>query len=729
MLADLSAGLVLVFVAIPLCLGIALASGAPLAAGLVSGVIGGVLVGALSGSHTSVSGPAAGLTAIVGAQITALGSFEGFLTAVVGAGLLQIGLGLAQGGFLSSFFPTSVIKGLLAAIGLILVFKQIPHLLGHDADAEGDMSFSQLDEQNTFSELLASLVDVHPGAMVIGLVSLAFLFAWDRSRLQHSVVPAPLLVVVGGVALAMFLESLGAPWRIEDSHLVQVPLPTELAASIRFPRLDWAILSDLAVYRGALLIAVVASLETLLNLEAIDKLDPERRHSPPNRELLAQGTGNIVSAFLGGLPVTSVVIRSSVNINAGGRTKLATIVHGLLLLLCVVALPDALNRIPLAALAAILIATGIRLCSPAIVRQMWNEGRNQFLPFALTVIAILFTDLLVGILFGLAVAAAFILHSNFRRPIHQIIEHHIGGDVLRIELANQVSFLNRAALMETLASVPPGTQLMIDARHTDYIDPDILDLLDDFRTETAPAHRIRLSLVGFKDRYPITDQVEHVDFTSREVQSSLTPARVLELFKIGNARFASGQRLTRDLPRQVDATAAAQYPMAVVLSCIDSRNPVELLFDLGIGDAFGIRIAGNVAKAKVLGSMEYACGVAGAKLVLVMGHTGCGAVKAAVDLFGGSKGVAQATGLDNLPALIDEIQLSIVPGAKPKFPTPEQHAAYVDEVATHNVKHTIGVIRRDSRTLRELERAQRIAIVGALYDIRTGRVAFLDDAA
>ena len=385
-------------------------------------------------------------------------------------------------------------------------------------------------------------------------------------------------------------------------------------------------------------------------------------------------------------------------------------------------------------IAATLAGVESVLCVSALIHalneDMWPH-LNQFVPFIVTVAAIVFTDLLAGILIGLLTSLGFILHSNFRRPLLRFIERHVSGEVLRIEFSNQVSFLNRAVLEQALDSVPHNGHVVLDARNTDYIDPDILDLIDDFRKQTAPARNLKVSLVGFKDRYVMEDQIQYVDVTTREVQSQLTPERVLQFLKEGNQRFVTGQRLTRDLARQVDATSAGQYPMAVVLSCIDSRSPVELIFDMGLGDAFVIRIAGNVAKEKVLGSMEFACAVAGARLVLVMGHTNCGAVKASVELFETGNTAAKATGCEHLDALVIEIQKSIVPGTKPHgdWVTPETKLAFVDDVAKRNVSRTIEYIRSASRTLRELEAAGKVAIVGSMYDIKTGRVTFLDEPA
>ncbi|MEK6262449.1 MAG: SulP family inorganic anion transporter, partial [Planctomycetota bacterium] len=394
---------------------------------------------------------------------------------------------------------------------------------------------------------------------------------------------------------------------------------------------DFSQWANPAIYTAGVTIALVASLETLLNLEAVDRLDPQQRTSPPSHELFAQGVGNVVVGLIGGIPITSVIVRSSVNISAGGQTKLAAIFHGVLMLICVMFLPVWLNLIPLSCLAAILLVTGIKLASPALVRQMWSEGRYQFIPFAVTVVSIVLTDLLIGLLIGMAISLSFILHSNLRRPLRRIVEKHLGGDVIHLELANQVSFLNRAVLDKALNDVPRGGHVLLDARQTVYIDPDVLSLIHDFKDRTGPARSVKVSLLGFRQRYQLDDEIHYVDYSNRTLQDRLTPEQVLRIFKDGNERFRTGQRLTRDLGRQINATADAQYPLAVVLSCIDSRTPTEMIFDLGLGDIFSVRIAGNITSAKVLGSLEYSCAVAGAKLILVMGHTQCGAVTTAVN--------------------------------------------------------------------------------------------------
>ena len=731
---DLVAGLVVFLVALPLCLGVALASNAPPISGLIAGILGGIVVGILSGSHTSVSGPAAGLTAVVAVQIANLGSFEAFLVAVILAGALQVILGIARAGFIASFIPVSVIKGLLAAIGVILILKQIPHLVGFDADPMGDKAFLQPDGENTFTELLRSLSFVHPGAMLIGLLSIATIVAWDKIKfLKKLPVPAPLVVVILGVAVSQFFKSIGGMWLVEPSHLVAVPVtggPVEfMQTALIFPK--WETLGNSAVYFSAFTIAIVASIETLLNIEAVDKIDPKQRLTPPNRELVSQGLGNMLAGLIGGLPMTSVIVRSSVNIGAKAETKISAIFHGVLLLGCVVFMPGILNMIPLSALAAILLMTGLKLASPKLIKQMWGEGKKQFLPFIITVLAIVFTDLLIGVLIGLAVAIGFVLHNNARRPLRRIMEKHATGDVMHIILANQVSFLSRASLEDVLRDTPRGGHVLLDAENTDYIDPDVLDLITDFRDTASKALDITLSLKGFRDKYvQIEDNIQFVDFSSRELQLELTPERVLKIFRDGNERFVFGQRLTRDLGRQVLATSSGQFPMAVVLSCIDSRAPAEIVFDLGLGDIFSARVAGNIARNKVLGSMEYACAVAGAKMILVMGHTSCGAVNAAVDLLAANKLASEATGCVNLDGLIEEIQLSIDPTT---LKTPEawkdgEKAAYANEVSRANVLRTMKVIRERSSTLDKLVLEGKIVIVGCLYDISTGKVDFFQSS-
>lgn len=727
---DAISGTVVFLVALPLCLGIALASGAPLMSGLISGVVGGIVIGSLSGSHVSVAGPAAGLAAIVLAQIATLGSFEAFLLAVLIAGGIQIVFGALRAGMLAKFFPTNVIRGLLAAIGVLLILKQIPHLVGYDSDFEGDSSFQQPDGENTFSALLHAMRAILPGAALVGFAALAVLIVWEKTKLKKTIVPGPLVAVLVGTGISELLRSTGSDWTIAASHLVSTPVLGQNGVGwgdlIRTP--DFSRILDPAIYVAAITLAIVASLETLLNLEATDKLDPQKRESPPNRELFAQGVGNIVAGFIGGLPMTSVIVRSSVNANAGSRTRMSAIFHGILLLVAVLLLPTVINRIPLAALAAVLVFTGFKLASPAVFKSMWSQGKSQFVPFVITVAAIVGTDLLKGVIIGMAASAGYILWRHRKTGIRIIHEEHVSGIVTRIELVGQATFLNQPALLAVLDNAKKGDHFMIDARMADHVDADIIALLREYTHEVAPARGYNISLVGFKDRYPLEDKVMYIDVSTREVQASLTPARVLQLLKEGNERFVSGRRLNRDLVRQVNETADGQAPMAAVLSCIDSRAPAELLFDMGIGDIFSARLAGNVASRKAVGSLEFACKIAGAKLILVLGHTRCGAVKAACDFSAQGIDAVDATGLTHLGSITATVAEAIQMETRTQTDRTCANQEFVDRVAAINVRNTMRWIEQNSPTLAQMLVTGEIAIVGAMYDVKTGRVEFLDAA-
>ncbi len=734
--SDLKSGLVVFLVALPLCLGIAQGSGegVPLMAGILAGIVGGLVVGILSGSHTSVSGPAAGLTAVVAHQLSILGSFEAFLLAVVLSGILQLVLGFCKAGSLAAFFPSSVIKGLLSAIGVILILKQIPHLVGDDKDYEGDSAFLQPDDRNTFTELQAVLEgEWHYGALIIGLCSIGVLLMWDRVKiLKNSLLPGPVIVVVLGVLLNLLFKHFGGPVIQAKEHLVEIPVLESLSqidGLLTYP--DFSQLGNSAIYVAAITIAIVASLETLLNLQAVDKLDTHGRVSPPSRELLAQGAGNIVSGLIGGLPVTSVVIRGSVNVNSGSRTKLSAVFHGLLLMICVALMPQYLNMIPLSALAAILIVTGFKLASPALFKQMASEGRYQFIPFIVTLVSIVRTDLLTGILIGLGVSVIFILSSNLRRPVKRTLETHLDGELMVIELSNQVTFLNRAAIDHALEEVTSGTHLMIDATETDYIDPDVLSLIRDYQSTRGPARGVDVSLRGFRQEYKLEGGIRFIDYSTRELQDKLSPQQALAILKEGNRRFRTGNLLTRDFSSQVGGTAQGQNPFAAVLSCIDSRVPVELVLDLGIGDIFSVRVAGNVPGPTTLGSLEYAVAVSGVKLVLVMGHTRCGAVSATVDLLCAQKTAKEMTGCDHLHSIVDHIAPSLDKDRCLLLnnPSQEQSDELINDVVRKNVRRTVERITEQSAVIRENMEAGKVMVIGAIYDVTTGDIEFFDDEA
>ncbi|MFT6149260.1 MAG: MFS superfamily sulfate permease-like transporter [Saprospiraceae bacterium] len=501
---DLPASLVVFLVAVPLCLGIALASGAPLFSGIIAGIIGGIVVGSLSGSPLGVSGPAAGLAVIVLTAINEMGGlagggFEIFLLSVVLAGVIQLILGYARAGIIGYYFPSSVIKGMLAGIGVIIILKQIPHAFGYDENPEGEIAFLQPDGQNTFSELVHMMNFISPAAIIITLVSLAILILWEQPFMKKQsfskLIQGPLIVVVFGILFNVFTQ--GTSLAISAEHLVAIPIATSFYEITNlFSTPDFSAITNPMVYTTAITIAIVASLETLLCVEATDKLDPYKRITPTNQELKAQGIGNIISGLVGGLPITQVIVRSSANIQSGGRTKMVAIFHGFLLLISALLIPFVLNLIPLASLAAILLVVGFKLAKPVLFKQMYKLGWTQFIPFAVTILGIVFTDLLIGICLGLVVAVFYILLNNFKRPFYFEPENHLNDDEIRIELSEEVTFLNKAAILNTLKQLPENSKVIIDASRTETIDHDVIEILEDFK-QNAAYKKIELKFHNF----------------------------------------------------------------------------------------------------------------------------------------------------------------------------------------------------------------------------------------
>lgn len=497
---DLPAAVVVFLVATPLCLGIALASGAPLFSGIIAGVVGGLVVGAASGSALGVSGPAAGLAVIVLGAITTLGAWETFLLAVVLAGVIQVALGFARAGIIGYYFPSSVIKGMLTGIGLTIILKQLPHAVGYDADPEGSLAFAQAGGENTLSALGQMLGFIQPGALAVAMVSLVVLVLWEQpviKRMKASLwIQGPLVAVALGILLNEVFKAVAPSMAIASTHLVQIPVSEGVRGFLSlFTLPDFSQLTNPAVYTTAITLAVVASIETLLCVEATDRLDPMKRVTPTDRELKAQGLGNIVSGLIGGLPITQVIVRSSANIQSGGRTKLSAILHGVLLLAAVVAAPALLNLIPLATLAAILLVVGYKLAKPSLFAAMYQLGPYQFIPFVITVVGILVTDLLVGIGLGMAVAVFFILLTNYRNPYFVDARPHKPGEAVRLSLSEDVSFLNRATIMRTLNAIPPGTRVEIDATRSVNIDYDVYEILRGFE-QRAKLVNIDLTIRG-----------------------------------------------------------------------------------------------------------------------------------------------------------------------------------------------------------------------------------------
>jgi len=513
--SDLPAGIVVFLVAVPLCLGIALASGAPFFSGMIAGIIGGIMIGFMSNSHLSVSGPAAGLAAVVLASITKLGAFETFLLAVFLAGAIQLLLGFLKAGAIANYFPSSVIKGMLTAIGVIIILKQIPHAFGYDKDGEGDLKFLQMDGENTFSGLVNAISKIDLGATLICLISLAILILWERPffKKKLKLLPGGLVAVITAVVLNELFVSSGNSMGLTGDHLVNVPVAgsfSEFLGFFTFP--DFSQLANPQVYVVALTIAAVASIETLLCIEAVDKLDPDKRTTSPNRELVAQGVGNMASGLIGGLPITSVIVRSSANVNAQAKSKMSTLIHGLLILICVTLIPVILNKIPLASLAAILLMTGYKLCNIALFKKMFAIGKYQWVPFVVTVVAIVFTDLLMGVGIGLGVSTLALLYGNYKNSYFFHKEKHKVGESILIHLSEEVSFLNKASIKLTLEHLPENSTVIIDAYDSQYIDHDVLELIRDFKDVQAPLKKITCKTVGFKDKYNIanTDNVQSI---------------------------------------------------------------------------------------------------------------------------------------------------------------------------------------------------------------------------
>lgn len=627
---DLPASVVVFFVALPLCLGIALASGAPLFSGIIAGIVGGIVVGAASGSPLGVSGPAAGLSIVVLGYLSTLGGDWGaFLLAVVLTGVIQVIGGFCRLGSIARYFPESVIKGMLTGIGLIIILKQIPHAVGYNKEFHNDFTFENLDSANTFFEFSYIFQHLTLNAVIIAAVSMLILIVWDailapKHRFLKAI-PSPLIAVVSGIILASFLE-------LHETQIVKIPVTTSLSEFVgQFYTPDFSQITNPVIYSMALVMAIIASLETLLCVEAADKLDPQKRVTPTNRELKAQGLGNIVSGLIGGLPITQVVARSSANVSFGAKSKLSTISHGFLLLISAITIPGLLNMIPLATLACVLLMVGYKLAKPAIFKDMYQQGSENFLPFIATILGMLYFDLLKGVGIGMAFATYFILRNNYHsRNVLQNSEH------------------------------------------------------------------------------------QEVSALTREVRDSLSPAKAVRLLKEGNQRFVNNLKLNRNLLQQINETSEEQHPFAFILSCIDSRTSAELIFDQGLGDIFSCRIAGNVLNDDILGSMEFACKIAGAKLIMVLGHSECGAIK----------GACENVEMGKLTGLLRKIKPAAKAAKLIKSNQKFHELGFVDQVTALNVERVVKQITKESKIIHDLHQKNKIAIISGMYNVATGVVDF-----
>jgi len=622
--SDFPAGIGVFFVALPLCLGIALASNTPIFSGIIAGIVGGILVGIFSKSQIGVSGPAAGLVTVTISYLAELNnSWPAFLTAIVLAGIIQFIFGLLKFGKIAYFFPSSVIKGMLTGIGLIIILKQIPHALGYDANFKEDFGYETIESAGFIAEISNSLNCLTPIVVIITTISMFILIFWEvvlaKKHKIFTLIQGPLVVVLFGILTYNFLPNL-----LNENQVVQIPVASNIKEFFQqFTMPDFEQLKNTKIYFIALAIALIASVETLLCVDATDKIDPLRRNTPTNRELKSQGIGNIISGLIGGLPITQVIVRSSANVSFGGKTKMSTIFHGLLLLVSAIAIPKILNMIPLSSLACILILVGFKLAKPSGFKQMYKLGADQFLPFIATIIVMIVADLLKGVAVGFLIS---IYYRNFH-----------------------IKKLN----------------------------------------------------------------VEDARINAKKRQKELSPKDIILLLKEGNKRFVTNLKNSHNLLQQVNETSGSQYPFAFILSCIDSRTSAELIFDQGLGEIFSCRIAGNILNEDILGSMEFACKIAGAKLIMVLGHKECGAIN----------GACKNVEMGYLTNLLLKIRPAVL-FEKENINKPENEKDFVNNVAETNVRLTMDQITKQSSILAEMEKSGEIAIIGGMYDVGSGVVKF-----
>lgn len=626
---DIPAGIVVFLVALPLCLGIALASGAPLISGLISGIIGGVVIGYFSKSGTSVSGPAASVSAVVLIAIEDLNSFQLFLGALIIAGVIQVILGIVKAGILADYMPTSIIKGLLAGIGVILILSQLPYTIGYELEKSKILNYSEDYISNTLGLISEFFSAFTIGAVVISIISLGILIYWDKTPLKNfKLIPPALVVVILGVLLNQLFKYVVPSLYLDGIHLVNIPKVDSIRSFFTFP--DFSGYNDPKVWTTAFTIAIIASISTLLNIEATDNIDKLKRRTPPNRELIAQGIGNTLSGLLGGIAITSVIVRSSVNIEAGAQTKLSTIIHGFLLLLSVLFLSSVINLIPLASLAAILLVVGYKLASISVFKSLYKRGWNQFLPFVLTVVFIVATDVLTGVLIGSGLSVFFLLRSNYYNPFYIENIKYVQDEVIKLELSNEVSFFNKASIKNTLWSVPDNSKVLIDATYTSYIDPDIIDILNDFQNTVAIDHNIIVNIIGLKDNYVLGEEIDFYKKTKAEIKAKTTPIEILEYLKEGSTTYASRNLMSRKLQSKDLVEHLNESPLAVVVTCVDLREPLNMMLNTAIGDLVSLRSAAHILDRQSILNLEISCRDQGAKLVLFYGNSNNAVIKEAI---------------------------------------------------------------------------------------------------
>lgn len=709
---DIISGFVVFLVAIPLCLGIALASGAPLFAGLLSGIIGGIIVGILSNSQVSVSGPAAGMAAAVIVAITELQHFNIFLLALTFAGIYQIALGAFRAGFLSDYIPFSVIQGLLTAIGILLIIKQLPFAFTLSTDiSELQEHLSDATRGFSLNPLTEFIYHLNVGAIIISGISFAILIYFDKTKKTWiKNIPAAILVVFVGVILNNIFLYFKLDIAQNYLYLVNIPQFKGISGFIRmleFP--DFSQWLNPKVYFYAFIIGTLASIESLLNIKASEKLDKKNRYCSKDRELFAQGVGNTVAGLIGGIPVTSVIVRTSVNVQAGSKTKASAILHGLYLLIAILSIPNVLNKIPLSSLAAILIFTGYKLAKPDIFISIYKQGYDRFIPFIITVLGIVIFNLLAGVMIGLIVSLIFILKANSSVRLDIIHEIYPNGITNRLVLPQQITFLSKAAMTTELNSIPRDSVLIIDATNSDYIDKEIIELIEEFQERQAVHKNISLTLMGFKEGYKIHDSIQFIPVTTYDVQADLKPHEVLAILHEGNQRFTKNKPIRTNTKIDIEFTNKKRYPIAVVISCIDSIVPAETIFDMGFGDILSIRVGATLVNEYVMNNLEYSTKIAGAKLIVVLGHTPCGIF----DTLCQKKSSELKVFHEKLKPVFNELDLH-----SPLNPQT------MKKLINYNTAFAISQIYNKFNNLTKMIDNEEIGIVGGIYDARSKHVTF-----
>ena len=709
---DIPSGIVVFLVALPLCLGIALASGAPLIAGLISGIIGGVVIGLISQSDVSVSGPAASLTAVVLVALDKLESFEVFLLALVIGGIIQLLIGLLKAGVIADYMPTSIIKGLLAAIGLILIFSQIPYALGVEQDSRLlDYSRNFILDPPEISLILRSL---SPGAFVLTAISLSILIFWDKTFLKRiKQLPPFLVVVVLGVVINILFKFFIPSFHLHGTMLVSIPDIDGLDSFLTFP--DFSAIGNIKVWTYAFTIALIASIASLLAIEAADNLDPHKRRSPPNRELVAQGIGNTLAGLIGGIPITSVIVRSSVNIEAGAETKLSTILHGTLLLASVLVLSSVINLIPLASLASILLMVGYKLASITIFKQMFVKGWEQFFPFIVTTIGILVTDVLIGVLIGTASSLFFLLRGNFFNPFFIESTKSRRRRKIRLELSNEVSFLNKPAIKKILWDLQRNSKIIIDATFSTFVDRDVIEIFSDFKNTYAKEHKIEVVIIGLRERYNPNSQIHVVKDVEKITKAFTSPQEILDYLKEGNRRYVDGNLISKRLRNKELMDFIKDDPLATVINCTDMREPLNMLLNTAIGDLIPLRTSGNLVSDHTIYSAEVACRKQGARLIFLMGNSKNSFIREALECnIAGKKSYLQPL-LD--PAL-----------ASGNFPPvrlrTEELNTLTDDITLWNLEESKRRIILQNPYIRKEVKAGNIGLCSAFFDRKTGKITF-----